>query len=248
MGPLLLFQEDDSLAEPFLQAVSNLGDSNLDGPHEWLLQSLEPLLSVAFPPVLANLDASYLNASYLDASYLDDSNLDDSNLNASYLNASYLDASNLNASNLNASNLNASNLNASNLDASYLNASYLDASYLAANSFDFLQQEPAAKWKTGRRPVPSKFEKEIASRMLMSELPSVTYMKRKAVVDTLFSDTFREVSMAWSSVALHLKTLGMSKDYVRVFYPPPPLLLLLSSSSFSLLPFHHYLHDNRSRR
>jgi len=70
----------------------------------------------------------------------------------------------------------------------------------------------------------------------------------EAVVDTLFSDTFREVSMAWSSVALHLKTLGMSKDYVRVFYPPPPLLLLLSSSSFSLLPFHHYLHDNRSRR
>jgi len=208
MGPLLLFQEDDSLAEPFLQAVSNLGDSNLDGPHEWLLQSLEPLLSVAFPPVLANLGASCLDASNLDASYL----------------------------------------NASNLDASYLDASYLDASYLAANSFDFLQQEPAAKWKTGRRPVPSKFEKEIASRMLMSELPSVTYMKRKAVVDTLFSDTFREVSMAWSSVALHLKTLGMSKDYVRVFYPPPPLLLLLSSSSFSLLPFHHYLHDNRSRR
>ena len=208
MGPLLLFQEDDSLAEPFLPAVSNLGDSNLDGPHEWLLQSLEPLLSVAFPPVLANLGASCLDASNLDASYL----------------------------------------NASNLDASYLDASYLDASYLAANSFDFLQQEPAAKWKTGRRPVPSKFEKEIASRMLMSELPSVTYMKRKAVVDTLFSDTFREVSMAWSSVALHLKTLGMSKDYVRVFYPPPPLLLLLSSSSFSLLPFHHYLHDNRSRR
>jgi len=55
----------------------------------------------------------------------------------------------------------------------------------------------------------------------------------EAVVDTLFSDTFREVSMAWSSVALHLKTLGMSKDYVCVFYPPP-LLLLLSSSFFSL--------------
>ena len=197
MGPLLLFQEDDSLAEPFLQAVSNLGDSNLDGPHEWLLQSLEPLLSVAFPPVLANLDASYLNASYLNDSYLDDS--------------------------------------------------YMDASYLAANSFDFLQQEPAAKWKTGRRPVPSKFEKEIASRMLMSELPSVTYMKRKAVVDTLFSDTFREVSMAWSSVALHLKTLDV-KGLRLCFLSSPPLLLLLSSSSFSLLPFHHYLHDNRSRR
>ena len=185
MGPLSLSQEDDSLAEPFLPAVSNLGDSNLDGPHEWLLQSLEPLLSVAFPPVLANLDASYLNASYL------------------------------------------------------------DASYLAANSFDFLQQEPAAKWKTGRRPVPSKFEKEIASRMLMSELPSVTYMKRKAVVDTLFSDTFREVSMAWSSVALHLKTLGMSKDYVCVFYPPPPLLL--PSSLFFLFTIIYTIIDQEGK-